>query len=104
LFVLPSHSENFGIVVTEAMARMKPVVVTDRVQIAGHVTASQAGSVIHPNSGELAACMDSWLADSSRRRSAGELGRRYVGEQFTWPRAAERLASLYERLCHRSSS
>ena len=98
LFVLPSHSENFGIVVAEAMARGKPVVVTTGVQFGEHVTASEAGTVVHPDVGELAASIDLWLSDPSRRARAGELGQRYIRDRFTWQRAAERMADLYRRV------
>lgn len=98
LFVLPSLSENFGIVVAEAMARGKPVVVTTGVQFETHVTASQAGTVVRPDANELAECLDLWLSDSSRRVRAGELGRQYIQQHLTWQRTAERLADLYRRI------
>ena len=94
LFVLPSHAENFGIVVPEAMARGKPVVVTTGVQFGEHVTASGAGSVVSLDVRELAASLDRWLADPARRARAGEGGRSYVRQHFTWDRTAERLAEL----------
>ena len=99
VFVLPSLSENFGIVVAEAMARGKPVVVTTGVQFAEHVTAaSAAGTFIKPGVRELAECLDLWLSNPSRRTVAGESGRQYIQNQFTWQRTAKRLADLYERV------
>jgi glycosyltransferase involved in cell wall biosynthesis len=97
LFVLPSHSENFGIVVAEAMARGKPVVVTFGVQFAEHVSKSGGGAVVRPDPAELATRLDSWISDSPGRVRAGESGREYIRNHFTWRRAAERLAELYRR-------
>lgn len=42
-FVLPSHQENFGVVVAEAMACAKPVLITKKVNIWSEVVASNAG-------------------------------------------------------------
>ncbi|HVC99087.1 MAG TPA: glycosyltransferase [Pirellulales bacterium] len=99
VFVLPSHSESFGIVVAEAMARGKPVVVTTGAQIAEHVAAAEAGTVVRPDAGELAASLDRWLAEPSRRAHAGDAGRRYIQQHLTWRRTAEELAELYSRVC-----
>lgn len=98
VFVLPSLSENFGIVVAEAMARGKPAVVTSGVQFAKHVTTSAAGTVVPPDVGELANCLDQWLSDPERRAQAGIAGRQYIQQNFTWQRTAERLANLYRRI------
>ena len=44
-FVLPSHQENFGIVVAEALACATPVLISDKVNIWREVQASEAGLV-----------------------------------------------------------
>lgn len=44
-FVLPSHQENFGVVVAEAMAAGRPVLITDKVNIWREIEAAGAGMV-----------------------------------------------------------
>ncbi|WP_263409576.1 glycosyltransferase [Terriglobus tenax] len=44
-FILPSHQENFGIAVAEALACGKPVLLSDQVNIAGDIKADYAGIV-----------------------------------------------------------
>ena len=43
--ILPSHQENFGIVVAESMACSTPVLISDKVNIWQEVASSQAGFV-----------------------------------------------------------
>jgi len=98
LFVLPSHAENFGIVVAEAMARGKAVVVTPGVQFAERVTRAQGGVIVEANVDELARNLDAWLSDAILRTRAGESARSYVETQLTWRRTAEHLVGLYHRV------
>lgn len=94
-FVLPSHSENFGMVVAEAMARGCPVVVTEGVQSHTQVIAAGAGRVVAPEPGALADAIDAVLADPAARASLGEAGHRYVRDCLTWDRVAEEIRDMY---------
>jgi glycosyltransferase involved in cell wall biosynthesis len=97
LFVLPSHSENFGIVVAEAMARAVPVVVSDAVQSCEHVTASGAGRVVPLDVAALAAAIGELLADPSGRKEMGARGQLYAEQRLSWHAAATQIAALYRR-------
>ncbi len=98
LFVLPSRSENFGIVVAEAMARGLPVVVSPEVQAAEHVTAAGAGRVVPLEADALAAALDELLAHPATGRALGERGRQYVRDALRWEQVAAQIAAMY-RTC-----
>jgi glycosyltransferase involved in cell wall biosynthesis len=50
-FVLPSHQENFGVAVVEAMAAQVPVLISDKVNIWPELAADAAG-IINPDTAE----------------------------------------------------
>lgn len=103
LFVLPSHSENFGIVVAEAMARGKPVVVTEGVQFAPHVRASKAGTVVIPTVGHLAENIDMWLSDAAALSRAGRAATSYVRTHLSMHCTGASIATLYQCMCRSSA-
>jgi glycosyltransferase involved in cell wall biosynthesis len=53
IFVLPSHQENFGLVVPEALSMSLPVVITDKVNIHKDVTKYSSGIVTKDNSDDF---------------------------------------------------
>jgi glycosyltransferase involved in cell wall biosynthesis len=95
MLLLPSYSENFGMVVLEAMAAGCPVVVTAEVGLAAAVNASGAGLVVEGNPEKLAAAITSLESDDSRRRQMGDAGRKTAAEQFSWASVAGKMESLY---------
>ena len=95
LFVLPSHSENFGIAVVEAMACGLPVAISDKVNIWREVEGAGAGAVSPPEAEAFAAAIAGLLDDPARRRVMGEAGQGLVANAFDWSRVAERLETLY---------
>lgn len=98
LFVLPSRQENFGIAVAEAMACGAPVVVSDRVNLAGVVERAGAGAVVPLGGGALSRSLGEWMGDAGRRRAAGDRGRRFAMARLLWPRLAGRLRAVYRKL------
>lgn len=60
IFVLPSHSENFGIVVVEALACGVPVLISDRVNIWREVVDGGAGMVAPDSLAGTAQLLQAW--------------------------------------------
>lgn len=95
LFVLPSHSENFGIAALEAMACGCPVVVTPEVGLAGIIGGAGAGLVVDGDPKQLGTAIAALLADPGRRRLMGEAGKRLAAQDFSWARIAEQMETIY---------
>jgi len=99
LFVLPSHHENFGIVVAEAMAAGTPVVISREVNIWQEVVAAGAGAAVRSGDDqELAAELRRWLADPAIRDAAGEKARAFARSHYDWNRIAKNWVDHYAAL------
>jgi glycosyltransferase involved in cell wall biosynthesis len=70
VFVLPSHQENFGIVVAEALACSVPVLISDKVNIWREVQSEGAGFVERDTLARTEALLQRWIGLSSQERKA----------------------------------
>ncbi len=67
-FVLPSHQENFGIAVAEALSCGTPVLISDQVNIHADVTACRAGYVEQDTLSGTMALLRRWAQTSPEER------------------------------------
>jgi glycosyltransferase involved in cell wall biosynthesis len=96
LFVLPSHSENFGLSIAEALAAGVPTVVTDATPWKA-LAAREAGWCVSWEAYPAtlhAACAE----PASALRARGERGRAWMREAFSWEASAGRLVAFYQRI------
>ena len=96
LFLLPSHSENFGLVVAEALVRGIPALVTDTTpwkELAGR---GAGRCVAWDDYG--AAINDLIAASSAELAAAGARARTWATAAFSWDKAALTLRAFYQEL------
>ena len=95
VFVLPSHSENFGIAVLEAMAAGSPVVVSDHVGFHREITRAGAGIVVPCDASRVADALLQLLNDPARSRSMGLNGKHLAQTDYSSEAVTRRLLHAY---------
>jgi len=91
-FVLPSHQENFGIAIVEALACGLPALITNRVNIWREIEADGAGFVEDDTDAGIANLLRRWIAiPSAGRQAMSEKALYSYNERFTVRHSAETL-------------
>jgi len=95
LFVLPTHSENFGIVIAEALACGLPVITTHGTPWE-ELRQCNCGWWVEIGSKPLSVALKQAVdLSDEERRAMGRRGRKLVEENYTWGAAANRMAAVY---------
>jgi glycosyltransferase involved in cell wall biosynthesis len=98
IFLLPSHQENFGVAVAEAMLVGLPVVISHEVALEKDVVHAEAGLVVRLDPSDIAAATSRLLDDRTLRVSLGARGTIWAREHYDWTAIALRWTNIYERL------
>ncbi|MEM1115112.1 MAG: glycosyltransferase [Bacteroidota bacterium] len=103
LFVLPTRSENFGIVVAEALATGIPVLTTKGAPWSV-IDQERCGWWTDVDTDAITAALaEATTLDDDALRAAGARGRAYVLRELTWDRAAREMNDLYRWILGRGS-
>jgi glycosyltransferase involved in cell wall biosynthesis len=103
VFVLPSHHENFGIAVLEAIAAGLPVVVSPDVQLASFVEQHRLGRVSGRAPAELAASILAVMTDDALRARCAREGADIIHQTFAPAAVGARLRDLYRVAAERAA-
>ena len=96
LFILPTYSENFGVVVAEALAYGVPVITTKGAPWEG-LLSHKCGWWIDMGIEPLVeAIREATTMPNDERQEMGRSGRDYVAQDFSWPKIAEQMLSVYK--------
>ena len=94
-FVLPSHQENFGISVVEALAASVPVLVSNRVNIWREIEADRAGYVESDDLAGTIRLLQNWIGTApAEREMVRQNARRCFEQRFEVDRAVDSLLQI----------
>lgn len=98
VFLLPSLSEPWGLVVNEAMASGLPIIVSDRCGCVPELVHPENGIVFDPLQFEaFIPLFESVIFDSEKRLAMGRAGKKRI-QEFTPAKYAQKCASFFENL------
>lgn len=96
LYVLPTHTENFGITVAEALGAETPAIVTKGAPW-GELEVHRCGWWIERNEIAIEKALREAMGLSREERNAmGRRGRAWIENEFSWDTTGDQLAATYE--------
>lgn len=99
LYVLPSHTENFGVTVAEALACGTPVIASMHTPWGG-VVENHCGWCVSNDVGTLAVTLDEAMSlPQEMLKGMGVRGREWIRRDFSWEKVGRTMLSAYEWLC-----
>jgi glycosyltransferase involved in cell wall biosynthesis len=97
LLALPSHQENFGLSVMEAMSHSVPVLVSPGVNLAPEIVKANAGWIAAIDQESLTIKLAEALSDEAERAKRGRGGKQ-LSLRYSWENAAKSLVQLYQQV------
>ncbi|HEY4423690.1 MAG TPA: glycosyltransferase [Pyrinomonadaceae bacterium] len=101
LLALPSHQENFGLCVMEALSHSVPVLVSPNVNLATEIVSANAGWISAIDKDALATRLTEALSDADELVKRGRAGKQ-LSQKYSWENAARELIKLYDTIQNRA--
>lgn len=101
LLALPSHQENFGLCVIEALSHSVPVLLSPHVNLAEEIVLANAGWIATVDKDTLAVRLAEALEDEDELARRGRAGKE-LSQKYSWERAARGLVELYGNVARKN--
>lgn len=98
VFVLPSHSESFGIAAVEAISAGLPCVLSAKVAISDDLSSSGFAHVFDIGAEQLASCVREAEMHSRKQDNFKDKAREFVKGQFSGTKLSQDMADLYSSI------
>lgn len=96
-FILPSHQENFGIAVVEAMACSRPVLITKQVNIWREIEMANAGLICEDTEEGILAMLKYWANEANEnKRAMGVRAAMVFQDHYAIEKAAARMIACVQ--------
>lgn len=95
--VLPSLHENFGLVILEAWANARPVILSANIGLTESMLKADAGVLVPNDSISFGELINQLSANTDVIDRMGQNGFNLVKERYSWGVRAQELAAVYER-------
>jgi glycosyltransferase involved in cell wall biosynthesis len=104
-FILPSHQENFGIVVVESLAAGRPVLISNQVNVWTEIVADGVGLVEDDTLEGTERLLRRWIGLSQQERDAmAAQTRSTFARRYSMKNAAETIVSLFASVRHKTAA
>jgi len=97
LLALPSHQENFGLCVMEALSHSVPVLISPNVNLATEIVSANAGWISAIDKDALATRLAEALSDEDELMKRGRAGKQ-LSQRYSWENTASELMDLYRNI------
>lgn len=97
LLALPSHQENFGLCVMEALSHSVPVLISPNVNLATEIVSANAGWISAIDKDALTTRLAEALSDEDELTERGRAGKQ-LSQRYSWEKTASELMELYRHI------
>lgn len=97
-FILPSHTENFGISVIEAMNAKTPVLISENVGIANDIKKENAGIVFQLNEKSIEKPIKVAINEKKKIEKIKRNALKMIKEKYTWNKIAKEQIKIYRNI------
>jgi len=98
VLLMPSPFESLSIVVLEAWALGRPVLVNARCEVLLGQCLRSNGGLFYDDTAEFCAALDALLGDPGMAAALGRAGRTYCDAEYSWPVVEQKYRDMFSRL------